>query len=141
MANREAREFIAVAEARTMDKWHRILGHVNPWTIQTMKGNNLVDGLIIDESQAPTQCTACIQGKRHVDPFPKDTKEIAQLPGDLVVSDVWGPAQTKGPAREKYFYSFTDAKTRYSTVYFWEYQGRGIEALRVIQKLHQDTNR
>jgi gag-polypeptide of LTR copia-type/Pol polyprotein, beta-barrel domain/Integrase core domain/Domain of unknown function (DUF4219)/GAG-pre-integrase domain/Zinc knuckle len=118
IANRGAREFIAVAEARTMDKWHRILGHVNPWTIQTIKGNDLVDGLIIDESQAPTQCTACIQGKRHVDPFPKDAKETAQVPGDLVVSDVWGPAQTEGPAREKYFYSFTDAKTRYSTVYF-----------------------
>ena len=53
-----------------------------------------------------------------VDLFPKDAEEIAHLPSDLVVSNVWGPAQTEGPAREKYFYSFTDAKTRYSMVYF-----------------------
>ena len=67
MANRGANEFAAVVEAQTIDKWHCILGHVNPWTIQTLKGNNLVNSLIINESQAPTQCTTCIQGKCHVD--------------------------------------------------------------------------
>ena len=111
-----AKYFAAVMQTHTMDKWHHILRHVNLWTIRTLKNNNLVTELIIDESQGPTQCTVCIQGKRHVDLFPKDAKEIAQLPRDLVVTNVWGPAQTE--AQEKYFYSFTDAKTRYSTVYF-----------------------
>ena len=101
-----------------MDKWHQILGHVNLWTIQTIKSNDLVNGLLIDESQAPTQCAACIQGKHHITPFPKEAEETAKEPSDLIVSDVWGPAQVKGPAWEKYFYSFTDAKTRYSVVYF-----------------------
>ena len=64
--------FVAVAKGQTLDKWHRILKHVNPWTVQTMHRNNLVTGLIIDKSQTPTQCTTCIQGKQHVDPFPKD---------------------------------------------------------------------
>ena len=40
------------------------------------------------------------------------------LIGDLSISNVWGPANTEGPAQERYFYSFTDAKSRYSVIYF-----------------------
>ena len=61
---------------------------------------------------------ACIQGKHHIDPFPKRAEDAAELVGDLTVSNVWGPANTVGPAREHYFYSFTNAKSRYLTVYF-----------------------
>ena len=66
-----AKDFAAVMQTRTMDKWHCILGHVNPWTIWTLKNNNLVTGLIIGESQGPIQCTACIQGKCSARPVPK----------------------------------------------------------------------
>ena len=37
---------------------------------------------------------------------------------NLVLFDVWGLAQTKGPAWEKYFYSFTDTRSQYSAIYF-----------------------
>jgi hypothetical protein len=53
-----------------------------------------------------------------VEPFPKRAEDAAALVGDLSVSDVWGPANTEGPARERYFYSFTDAKSEYSVIYF-----------------------
>lgn len=49
-ADEEARDFVAVAGAHTLDKWHHILGHVNPWTIKTIQGKNLVKGLLINES-------------------------------------------------------------------------------------------
>jgi Pol polyprotein, beta-barrel domain/GAG-pre-integrase domain/gag-polypeptide of LTR copia-type len=104
-------DFVAVMKERTLDKWHRILGHVNIWMIQTLKKNNLVTGLQIDESQAPTQCNACIQGKRHVEPFPQRAEDKAEMTGDVIVSDVWGPAPIEGPRHEKYFYSFTDVKS------------------------------
>ena len=45
-------------------------------------------------------------------------EDAATLIGDLSISDVWGPANTEGPVRERYFYSFTDAKSRYSVIYF-----------------------
>src|SRR6266481_3898131 len=38
--------------------------------------------------------------------------------GELTVSDIWGPVNTEGPSREWYFYSFTDAKTRRTQIYF-----------------------
>ena len=72
----------------------------------------------VDTFAPASQCVACIQGKHHIDPFPKHAEDAAELVGDLTVSDIWGPANTVGPAREHYFYSFTDAKSHYSTVYF-----------------------
>jgi transposase InsO family protein len=77
----------------------------------------LVTGLEINKSQLPTQCSACIQGKRHVEPFPQQAEDKAEKTGDIIVSDVWGPAQIEGPSHEKYFYSFTDVKTRYTEIY------------------------
>ena len=65
-----------------------------------------------------SQCVACIQGKHHIDPFPKFAEDAAELVGNLTDSDVWGPANIVGPAQEHYFYSFTDAKSYYSTIYF-----------------------
>ena len=83
-----------------------------------LKTNNLVTGLDIDETEEHSQCKACIQGKRHVEPFPKKAKDTVDQIGDVTVSDVWGLAQTKGLSRERYFYSFTDIKSRYSAIYF-----------------------
>ena len=86
------KDFAVVAKGCSWDKWHRILGHVNMWTVKTFLKNSLVTGLLIDESQEPTQCSACIQGKRHVEPFSKEATESADKIGDLILSDVWGPA-------------------------------------------------
>ena len=67
--------FVALTRSWTLDKWHRILGHVNVWTMKTMHDNNLVTGLTIDKSQGPIQCAACIPGKQHVDLFPRKPRQ------------------------------------------------------------------
>ena len=72
----------------------------------------------VDLTPPVTQCVAYIQGKHHVEPFPKWAEDTAKLIGNLSVSDVWGPANTEGLAWEQYFYAFTDAKSRYSIIYF-----------------------
>jgi hypothetical protein len=72
----------------------------------------------VDTAAPFTQCIACIQGKHHMEPFPKRAEDAAALVGDLSVSDVWGLENTEGQAWEWYFYSFTDAKSRYSLIYF-----------------------
>ena len=59
----QKQDFVAITHGCTWDKWHRILGHVNHWMIKTLKTNNLVMGLDVDETQALTQCTACMQSK------------------------------------------------------------------------------
>ena len=111
-------DFMAATKGRTLDKWHHILGHINFWTIKMLKKNNLVTGLHIDKSQAPTQCLVCIQGKQHVELFPQQLAETVKNIGDLILSDVWGPAQVEGPVCEHYFFSYIDFKTRFSGLYF-----------------------
>lgn len=114
----QGQDFVATVKEHTWDKWHCILGHINIWMIKTLQNNQLVTSLSVNKSQEPTQCTACIQRKQHVNSLPKEATETAEKIGDLVLSDVWGPAQIEGPAWEKYFYSFTDAKSWYSMIYF-----------------------
>src|SRR6266481_2072124 len=104
--------------ARTWDKWHRTLGHISIGAIQTLKNNNLVEGMDIDKSKESTQCMACIQGRQTVEPFPKQAEDDVTQIGELTVSDIWGPANMEGPSREQYFYSFTDAKTCRTQIYF-----------------------
>ena len=100
------------AAARTWDAWHRILGHISIGAVKTLKNNNLVTGMEVDRNKEPTQCTACIQGRQTVEPFPKRAEDDVTQIGELTVSDVWGPANTEGPNQEQYFYSFMDTKTR-----------------------------
>ena len=84
-----AQDFAATAKEQTLDKWHHILSHVNIWTVKTILKNGLVTGLLIDDkSQELTQCTACIQGKWHVEPFPKEATEKAEKISNLIVSDI-----------------------------------------------------
>ena len=101
-----------------MGQWHQILGNVSINSIKMLKNNNLVTGLEVDGLDEPSQCKACIQGKWHMKPFPKRTEDMVDQVGDVTISNVWGPAQTKGPSSEQYFYSFTDIKSRYSVIYF-----------------------
>ena len=97
--------------------------------------NSLVAGLLIDDkSKELTQCTACIQGKQHVELFPKEATEKAKKIGDLIVSYVWGPAQIEGPAHEKYFYSYMDASTRYSGIYFWNTKDEALKHFIVFKE-------
>ena len=111
-------DFAAVVKPRSWDSWHRVLGHINIGVIKLMKVRNLVTRMDVDLTTPVTQCVACIQGKHHVEPFPKWAEDVATLVGDLSISDVLGPANTEGLAWERYFYSFTNAKSRYSIIYF-----------------------
>ena len=95
----KARDFAMMAKGRSWDKWHRILGHININSIKMLKTNNLVTGLVdIDETEEHSQCKTSIQGKQHVEPFPKKAEDTVDQIGDITVSDVWGLAQTEGPS-------------------------------------------
>ena len=131
-----AQDFVATAKEQTLDKWRRILGHVNIWMVKTILKNSLVTRLLIDDKfHEPTQYTACIQGKWHVEPFPKEATEKAEKIGDLIVSDVWGLAQIKGLACEKYFYSYMDMSTRYSGIYFGNTKDEVLKNFIVFKEL------
>ncbi|KAM1251312.1 hypothetical protein ACFX2G_034426 [Malus domestica] len=65
-----------------------------------------------------TVCEGCALGKHFRDAFPKETKWRADLPLELIHTDISGPLQTPTKAGNKYFITFTDDCTRMGWVYF-----------------------
>src|SRR3954470_16851249 len=60
----------------TWDEWHRIFGHMYVGSIQLLKQKNMVEGMEVDKSNAPSrQCAPCVEAKQHHTPFPRSTNE------------------------------------------------------------------
>ena len=77
----------------TWDQWHRQYGHISISALQQLEKEGLVNGLTIDQSSIPSKtCEACIQAKQSHKPFPQEAKNRSKVPGERVLTDVWGPA-------------------------------------------------
>jgi hypothetical protein len=65
----------ASIRTHSWDQWHRHYGHISINAIKSLKLNQMVDGLKIDESTFPSEsCKACIQAKQAHKPFPQEAK-------------------------------------------------------------------
>ena len=132
---------VTKSKARSIDKWHQVLGHVNTWSITTLQKNKLVTRLNINKSILATKCIACIKGKKHVVPLPREAAENMGKPRDLTVSSVWEPAQIEGPAWEKYLFSFTNAKSRHSGTYFEKMKDKVLKYFKDWKQLVETQTR
>ena len=102
----------------TWADWHRRLGHISITGLRTLHGKNLVDGFSIADSPQDIDCPACIASKHTREPIPKTVHHWAKSPGELTHTDVWGPARVPTHKGYKYYISFIDDATRYTTVRF-----------------------
>jgi len=108
--------YVAKTVKRTLRDWHEIMGHINATSLKILP--NVVTGMELASSRdPPRKCEACIQAKQHVTPFPKESSTKIRGIGDLTLTDVWGPARTTTITGDKYFITFTDAKTRRTIIY------------------------
>ncbi|KAG8731444.1 hypothetical protein FRC10_001725, partial [Ceratobasidium sp. 414] len=96
------------SHVKTWEQWHRVIE-------QVVKEEELP---IIAESSKNYQCEACITAKQHVAPFPQESQTQYKRVGNLIVSDVWGPAQVEALQGDKYFVTFIDVFSRFTVVYF-----------------------
>jgi hypothetical protein len=79
------------------------------------------------------ECDACIQGKSTAQPVPQESSSKYREIGELVVTDLWGPAQVMGKGGTNYFISFMDAATRYSVVDFLKEKSDAFEAYKQFE--------
>jgi hypothetical protein len=131
----------ASSQRLSWDQWHRRYGHISINAIERLKLDQLVEGLKIDESTIPSQtCEACIQAKQAHRPFPQEAKNRSEVPGERIMSDVWGPARTESIGHWKYYISFTDDNTRITTAPFMKKKDQSFdriqEYINVIEKKH-----
>ncbi|CAI7751473.1 unnamed protein product, partial [Closterium sp. NIES-53] len=100
--------------------WHHRLGHPSIPRLRTMASHRLVSSLprvlpSLPPSPAPP-CTPCVAGRLRAAPHSSSLRP-ATAPFQTLHLDVWGPAPTQGPERERYFLVVVDDFSRYTTVF------------------------
>ena len=97
--------------------WHRRLGHLNSKSVLELEKKNLVKGISITGEKWELECETCLISKQTRTPFPKNTANRATRCGELIHSDIWGPAPVETNKGYRYFASFVDDFSRFTTVY------------------------
>lgn len=116
--NDPALVFIA-KEQRTLEDWHRALGHLGIDSVKKLADKGMVEGMrIAPGSNDVPQCATCIQAKQTVAPFPKEAKREYSEVGEMTYTDVCGPLTPAGIHGEQYFITFTDGAKKYRKVAF-----------------------
>ena len=107
----------AVEEISEMEA-HRRLGHLPIRAIRELVSRGFITGIKLVASNESPVCEACIRAKSTRKPVPaKREGTRAEELGGEIHSDTWGPARVATLGGRKYYVSFTDDATRFSTVY------------------------
>jgi transposase InsO family protein len=102
----------------TIDELHQVLGCVSHKAITNAIKKGMIRGITLDESSKPTFCEMCTKAKATRQPFPNESKTRSSAYGDLVHTDLWGPAQTETINRCLYYITFTDDFSREMRITF-----------------------
>ncbi|QRV89278.1 Retrovirus-related Pol polyprotein from transposon TNT 1-94 [Ceratobasidium sp. AG-Ba] len=122
--------------ARSWEEWHRVYGHIGQRSLETLMNSGMVDGMKVDmDSPKDYFCEACVQGMQRVAPFPKESKTVYKAVGDLVVTDVWGPARTTSLQGNKYYVSFTDMYSRFTWIGFMKSTKEVLDNYKAFESL------
>ena len=101
--------------------WHCRYGHLSFKGLYMLQQQEMVLGL--PQLTKPSRvCKDCLFGKQHRDPFPKKSTWRAELPLQLIHSDLCGPIQPISNSNKRYFITFIDDCSRKTWVYFLHLQ-------------------
>jgi len=131
----EGEHAAAAMERLTVMEFHRRMGHIVPSVVQRLAEQGLVSGLKIDTSKdEPTFCESCIYGKATRKPIAKEREGLcAESIGDIVFSDVWGPAPVATLGGKRYYVTFTDDNTRLTHFQPLHQKSETFEAYRAFE--------
>jgi hypothetical protein len=119
-----------VGTGRTINELHRALGHVSQTAVLDAVKKGLIEGVDLDTTSKPVFCEACTQAKATRQPFPNESKNRARTYGELVHTDLWGPAQTASIMGRLYYISFTDDYSRETKVEFLKRKSEALTAFK-----------
>ena len=104
--------------AKSTQLWHQRLAHIQPATIIEMSKSQAVRGLEIDDSREQTMtCAGCALGKAHRAVIPKKSHTRSTKLLELVHSDVNGPLEVPSLGGSRYFVTFIDDFSRWTSLY------------------------
>ena len=86
---------------------------------------------MIDQSLKPSvTCEACIQAKQVHRPFPQEAEHKSEIPGEQIMSDIWGKARVESIGQWRWYIYFIDDSTRYSTILFMKQKGEAADRIK-----------
>ena len=77
----------------------------------------MVNGMNVDVDKLSRCCEGCALEKQHRNSFPKTSNNLTKQPLEIIHSDVCGPMNVDSIGGSKYFVTFIDDFSRYTTVY------------------------
>ena len=124
----------------TWEEWHKAMGHISPQTLKSMQDSGTIQGMKVIPSPLDFNCNACIQGKHTVHLLLKESTTQYMDIGELIVTNIWGPAQVTRHGRFWYYISFTDAATWFSAITFLKEKSDALKAYQQYES-HLKTDR
>jgi len=94
---------------------HRCLCHISPSTAAQLIDKRILTGVTLRDRTIGF-CEVCALAKIKRRPFPKTRSHPAQDIGDVIHSDVWGPASVQAIGGDQYAVTWLDERTRYGVV-------------------------
>jgi len=108
---------------------HKRIGHLSEGGMVRLK--DMVDGFTFKGKFL--NCTSCIKGKMHRQPFPKGKAKRAKELLGIVHSDVCGPMNAPSIGGSRYFVSFIDDLSRMTFVYSLKNKSDVFEKFKTFQ--------
>lgn len=87
------------------------------------------------KDQVSRNYQGCAMGKQHRQAFPKKSQSISSQPLKHIHSDVCGPMSVNSVGGSKYFVTFIDDYSRFTTVYFMKHKSEVIEKFKEFVEL------
>ena len=113
-----------------IDIWHRRLGHREYDAIKKLE-HGLATGIKLKNSDDENKkCECCIKGKLTQKPYPKHAEYRSTQPLELIHSDICGPMKCLSLGKRKYFITFIDDFSRYTTTYVISNKGEALQKLK-----------
>ena len=107
-----------IDEEKSMELWHLRFGHLGYDNLNMLKDKSMVDGMDVTVNNGPDRkCEGCAMGKQHRNPFPKHSEANTTQILERIHSDVCGPMNVNSVGGSRYFVTFIDDYSRYTTVY------------------------
>lgn len=99
-----------------INRWHERLAHVFHEGINVVSTRKAVTGLQISDSAVTQTCSSCAAGKLTRSNIPKSASPSKHIVLDIVHSDVCGSMKIKSTGGARYFVTFIDPASGFTTV-------------------------
>jgi hypothetical protein len=113
----------------TLSDLHRRLGHISPCTVKDLIWHGIIDGIVLTDTSENFECQPCILAKMTKTSIPKIRQgERAKEFAEEIHTDLWGPASTATFGGQRYYISFTDDWSRWTTVCLLRQKSKAFRA-------------